>query len=309
MIAVILTVQVNSPWPTDIYVLLLEIVVKPLISIAMIGIGVTMIFKAMWQTSASAERREAVSKAIQQELLNEIRQRRGDLPNVPSKKNSPRNGTRLPFRIIASRRSLWGVVTAGVLCLAFVIVGTILLVTAYVKLKMGRDEWLAAGLLVIPISFAAVWSFYRFLKQFLKTTSLGPSIVELQEYPLVAGNKNKVFLSQSGRRRLKLIDVHLVCLEEATFNEGTTSMTKQAIVYEHRLFRKRGVELVADQPFESEFPIEIPAGAMHSFQSSSNRITWQLEIHGKTTGFPNVVRNFEIIVIPATDTKNRMQPV
>ena len=308
LLAIFITVNVISPLPADFYTWLLAVFLKPLLAIAMIGLGVVMIYNTITKTGVSTERRGAI-KANQLELLNEISQRRGDLPNVPSKSNSPRKGYHLPYRIVASRQSIWGVLTAGFLCLAFVIVCAILLVTAYVKLNMERTDWVA-GLLVIPISFAGAWSFYRFLRQFLKATSLGPTTLEIANYPIVPGTKNKVFLSQKGRMRLKLLDIHLVCVEEATFNEGTSSITQRNRIYTGRLFRKRGVEMSPKQPFTTEFEFQVPAGAMHSFQSSSNRITWQIEIHGKTKGLPKAVRNFEIIVIPAEEERRgQIMPV
>ena len=106
---------------------------------------------------------------------------------------------------------------------------------------------------------------------------------------------NRVFLSQSGRLRLQLIDVWLVCIEEATFNQGTNSLTDRNQIFSRRLFRKRGIKLSAKTPFKTEFEFALPVGAMHSFKSSSNRITWQIEIHGQTKGFPKVRRVFEVI--------------
>ena len=166
LLVAFVTINILSPLPADLYSWLLNIFVKPLVAIAMFGLGAFMVFNAIFKVATSAERRGAiVSTANQVELLNEIRQRRGDLPNVPAKHNSPQKGTHFPFRIIASRQSLWGLLTAGFLCLSFVVIVAVLLVTAYVKLKMGRTDWVA-GTLAIPIFFAAVWSLTRFLKQF-----------------------------------------------------------------------------------------------------------------------------------------------
>ena len=196
---------------------------------------------------------------------------------------------------------------AGLLCLAFVTVCVTLLITAYVKLRMGRTDWVA-GLLVFPISFAAAWSFYRFLRQFLKTTSIGPTTLELAQYPIVPGHKNKIFLSQSGRSRLKLLDIHLVCVEEATLNQGTTSITQRRRIQVGRMSPKRGIQLTSDDPFIAEFEFHVPAQAMHSFQSASNRVTWQIEIQGKTKGLPEVNRIFEIVVIPAVEDRKGIIP-
>ena len=303
------TVNFMSPSPDDFYGWLLNYFLKPFLASVMCLIGGVMVAKALWKVGASAERRSAIfSGANQVELLNEIRKRRGDLPNVPSRSNSPQKGTQLPFRIVASRQSFWGLLTAGVLCLMFVVIVAVLLVTAYIKMKMGRTDWVA-GLLAIPTSFAAAWSFYRFLRQFFKTTSIGPSVIELERYPIIPGISNRVFLSQSGRMRLKLLDVHLVCVEEATFNQGTNTLTEKNRIYSTRLFRKRGIKLSSKSPFQTTFEFTVPAGAMHSFNSNCNRITWQIEMHGQTKGFPQVVRSFEIVVIPAgEEAQERIGP-
>lgn len=293
------TANVLQSAPTEFYSKLLYFVLQPLLAVSMIGIGTFLVINALWKVGASAERRSViVSKASQLEVLTEIHRRRGDLPTVPVKTGIPRKGTRLPYRILASRRGFWGLLTAGALCLIFVSIVAVLVVTAYVKWQMGRTDWIA-GMLAIPILLAAVWSFYRFLRQLLKTTSVGPTVIELVRYPIVPGIRNEIFLSQSGRLRLKLFDVRLVCVEEATFNQGTNTLTERREVYAQRMFRKRGIMLRTKEPFEASFEFTIPAGAMHSFQSSSNRITWQIEVHGQIDGFPKVARIFEIVVIPA----------
>jgi hypothetical protein len=293
-----LTANILSPVHTDFYSWILNYCLQPVLAIAMTAIGGLMVVKALWNVGSSAERRGAfVSRANQLELVNEIRRRRGDLPSVPSQNNGPVKGTHLNFRVLPSRQGLWGLATAGVLSLSFVVIVAVLLVTAYAKWSMGRTDWVA-GLLVIPIFVATGWSFYRFVKQLLKTTSVGPTVVELQRYPVVPGVANRIFLSQSGRFRLKLLEVRLACIEEATFNQGTNTMTERLCVYSRRLFRKRGIALGSKNPFRTSFEFSLPAGAMHSFQTSSNRITWQIEIHLKTKGLPQVTKNFEIIVIP-----------
>lgn len=297
------TANFLSPVPDDFYTWLLNYFLKPLVGLLMWVFGGLMVSRALWKVGASTERRGAiVSRANQVEFLNEIRKRRGDLPTVPSRGNSPVTGQSLPFRIVASRQSFWGLITAAILCLVFVIIVAVLIVTAYVKWSRGGTDWVA-GLLAIPISVAAAWSFYRFMRQFLKTITIGPTIVELKRYPAIPGIENKIFLSQSGRLRLKLLDVRLMCIEEATFNQGTNTLTERKCVYSRRLFRKRGIKLAARNPFQTSIEFALPTGAMHSFKSSSNRITWQIEVHGQTKGFPKVVRIFEIIVVPAREVE------
>lgn len=285
--------------PPDFYSKLLYFALQPILAVAMIGIGGYMVFNALWKVGASEERRsDIVSRAGRLEFLNEIHRRRGDLPAVPVRPGSPIKGQRLPFRVVPSRRSLWGLMTAGVLCLLFVAIVAILVVTAWVKWKMGRTDWVA-GMLAIPISMAAIWSFIRFVKQLLKLASVGPTVIELDSYPVVPGGKVRLFLSQSGRLRVKSLEVKLVCIEEATFNQGTNTLTQRRRVFDQRLFRKRGVSLRAKEPFETEITFCVPQQAMHSFQSSSNRVSWQIEVHGQISRIPKIERTFEIIVIPS----------
>ncbi len=294
-----ITSNILQTAPTGFYWQLLFYVLQPLIATTMIAIGTWLVVNALWQVGASAERRSAiVSKTSQLELLNEIHRRRGDLPTVPARSNGPHKGVRLPFRIVASRRSIWGLATAGLVCLMFVIITATLVVTAYVKWKMGRTDWVVGGMLAIPIFVAAIWSFYSFLRQLLKTTSVGATLLELAKYPAIPGNPNRMFISQSGRLRLKSLYVVLVCMEEATFDQGTNTLTERKKVYEQRLFRKRGVVLKPNEPFEELIDFSVPTGAMHSFQSSSNRITWQIEVHNQIAGLPQIVRIFELTVIP-----------
>ena len=293
------TSNLLSESPADFYTQLLYYILQPLLAIAIVLIGGFLLVNVIWKVAASAERRDAlVSKAGELEFLKEARRQSSDLPTVPMLSNGPFGGQHLKYRFTASRRSLWGLLTAGILCLLFAIVVAVLVVTAFVKWNMGRTDWIA-GMLAIPISFAMLWSFYRFLKQLAKVASVGPTLLELASFPVMPGSTNEVFLSQSGRLRLKLLEVYLVCVEEATFNQGTNTVTQRKRVFSQRLFRKRGLNLAPRQPFQTRFEFEVPSGAMHSFQSSSNRVTWQIEVRGQIKGFPLVTRVYEIIVVPA----------
>lgn len=302
------TSNVLNETPEAFYTQLLYYVLQPLLAIVIIAIGMFLLVNVIWRVAASAERRGAlVSKASELEFLKEARRRSGDLPTVPVLTSGPYEGSNLKYRVVASRRSLWGLLTAGVLCLLFAIVVAVLVVTAFVKWNMGRTDWVA-GMLAIPISLAMIWSFYRFLKQLGKVVSVGPTVLELAKFPGMPGDPNEVFLSQSGRLRLKLLEVFLVCVEEATFNQGTNTVTERKRVFSQRLFRKRGLNVAPEEPFQTSFEFQIPSGAMHSFQSSSNRITWQIEVRGQIKSFPLVTRVYEIVVVPAiSDQQQRIR--
>jgi hypothetical protein len=105
--------------------------------------------------------------------------------------------------------------------------------------------------------------------------------------------------------RLKLLEVVLLCQEEATFSQGTNIQTERKTVYEQRLLRQRGVEVGANQPFECELEFQIPDNAMHSFSSANNRVLWKIIVQGSARGWPGFHQTFPIVVHPAAAPQGR----
>jgi hypothetical protein len=108
-----------------------------------------------------------------------------------------------------------------------------------------------------------------------------------------------LILFQPGRLRLKLLEVVLICQEEATFSQGTSIQTERKTVFEQRLLRQRGVELKANRPFECELELLLPDNAMHSFSSANNRVLWKIIVQGSARGWPDFQQTFPIVVHPA----------
>jgi hypothetical protein len=154
---------------------------------------------------------------------------------------------------------------------------------------------------------AAAWSIYMFFRQFLKLTGIGPTTIEIDRYPLQAGQNHRVTLTQSGRVRLQLLDVEVVCTEEATFNEGTDVRTERAIVYHQRLLRRRGITLTPEVPWRTDFDLPLPPEAVHSFQSRSNRIQWKIIVTAKAQNWPRLLRHFAFTVHPPSSVANPAQ--
>jgi hypothetical protein len=230
----------------------------------------------------------------------------------------PKAGTRLSFRLFPSPRNVWSLATSAIFSIALVAMATILaliVVSAFqanpsqwvdaIQEQLGPNQlgeipdrpWLAAALLV-PIGLAAGWSIYQFFRQLLKLTGIGPTSIEVSGYPLMPGQSYDVFLSQSGRVRLKLLDVSLICQEEATFNQGTDIRTERSTVFRQRLLRRRGISVRPGEPFEAEFVLQVPDGAMHSFKSQNNRVQWKIVVTGQAKNWPRLRRNFAVSVHP-----------
>ena len=299
----------------------LHFILRVIIATFLILIGLGWIIRLLWHVGVSAERREAISaQADELEILRELRHRREDLPTVPRDRLVPQPGRTLPFRIVPLSRNVWGLVTAALLSTITVSLSSILVLIcakpwltesalgsqfnelsekiAEAKLAtLPQQPWLAGGLLLVFIP-AAGWSIFHFFRQLIKLAGVGPTSVELSKYPLTPGNSYKLFLSQTGRVRLQLFEVELICEEQVTYNQGTDIRTETAVVFSNRLMRQRGVSLTAGKAFETELEFELPASAMHSFNSTNNRVQWKIIVTAKAKKWPNLTRTFRILVFP-----------
>ena len=302
------------------------VVFQLLLSVALIFIGGLWISRLLWHVGVSAERRGAIAtRKSEVELLNELRRQRQDLPTVARDQFPPKVGKILPFRLIPSPRNIWGLVTMGIFSVILVAIGTVLSIIVadsfgvmtndwFQKLQWNMTDnpfddlsnrpWLAAGWL-LPIVLAALWSIYQFFRQLLKLTGIGATSLEISDYPLTPGNSYQIFLSQAGRVRLKLLDVDLICQEEATFNQGTDIRTEVTNVFSQRLFRRRGIGLKPAKPFETEFELTIPSGSMHSFKSLNNRILWKIVVTGQAKNWPRLERNFTLSIHPPAQLETK----
>jgi len=311
-----LTVAVLKSTPDTFGVSIWIFSLQLVVATSLIGIGIFWITRLLWQVGVSAERRGALAtRANDLELVKEIRQHREDLPTVPRDHYPPRVGRHHSFQLVPSPRNVWGLITAAAASIVLVALVTILILivaSAFDQVdlsrfgeiekrignsRLNRQPWLGAALL-IPICLAAGWAVFQFIRQLLKLTGIGITSIEVSGYPLRPGETYQVFLSQSARVRLKLLDVTLKCVEEATYNQGTDIRTEQAVVYESRLFRQRGMEIKNGEAFSTEFDLTIPDNAIHSFKSRNNRVQWKIEVTAQAKSWPRLSRNFAVSVHP-----------
>jgi hypothetical protein len=305
MLAIALTLAVLYSTPDRLYISVWSFALQLLLATMLIGIGAYRIIATLWKVGASAERRGAIAnRASEFELFNEIGRPHYHFPSVPADPHPPRRGSRLKFRLQQSKTNLLGLIFWVMLSLVFLAAATTLILTANDSFWRGQLDWWA-GFVAVPIALAACWSAYNFVRQLLKLTAIGPSSIEVSDYPLIPGKTYQVCLLQPGRVRLKLIDVLLECQEEATYTQGTNHRTERRTVFQQRLLRRRGVVLRPDQPLEASFEIAIPLAAMHSFKSASNRITWKIVVLGQARGWPQLTRNFAILVLPPSEPASR----
>jgi len=128
-------------------------------------------------------------------------------------------------------------------------------------------------------------------------TDLGFMAAELifSRYPLKVGENDRVTF----RRRLKNnywtnlfkinkfpvnshIKINLVCIERASYTQGTDTVTDVAVVYEKRIYSDN--LLCGDREVIGHFDLEIPLSYSSSFEGKNNQIRWILDMEESYPG-------------------------
>jgi hypothetical protein len=95
-------------------------------------------------------------------------------------------------------------------------------------------------------------------------------------------------------QRLGRVRISLQGVEQATYRVGTDTRTATETFHD---------QVLADVPAPTcsaggSLLLRIPADAMHSFESSNNKIVWQLAVHGEIARWPDADETFPLAVLP-----------
>jgi len=104
---------------------------------------------------------------------------------------------------------------------------------------------------------------------------------------------------------VKVLELQLTCDEEATYQQGTDIRTERHQLHSTRLFIAKRFEIEPSAPFETTVDLQIPGGAMHSFQSRHNAVIWRLVVRGVAENWPPFERSFPLIVYPSPPDVSR----
>jgi hypothetical protein len=273
------------------------ILVLPLSFIAIGGAGLLYAF-LNW--GRSAERRSALAQRAAQLDPFDDSTSANKYPYIPGHANlvnSP--GTTLAYRLPTASPGL-GVVGTLLLCIFWNGIVSIPLTLVVRGHMHGEPDWIFT-LLMTPFALVGIGLIVVLVRQFLVTTGVGPTCVEIDQHPLYPGRTYDVFLVQSGRMHIKTFTVSLVCDEEARYQQGTNMRIATARVYTAEILRRENFDLVDEAPYETRCQFEVPAGAMHSFKSDHNKIAWKLVVQGELTRWPNFERAYALNVYPAVE--------
>jgi hypothetical protein len=270
------------------------------IPLALIVYGTVAFVTALWKTAASTERRAAVvQKAADWEMPGVgSRDSIADLPTVPSidaVTDSP--GVRLAHRLPINASSGWMTFFMAAVCLTW----NALVAYSVVQLALHHDEssnpWLF-GWLMVPFVIAGVWTLVAFVRQLLFNIAIGTTRVEVSQHPFYPGGAFHGFVSQSGRVRVRWLQVQLVCEEQAIYQQGTDTRRAASRVFRSVLYSQRKFEIQPPHPFEVTFDLSIPETVMHSFASTHNAVVWTIVVCGRMTRWGDFERRFPVYVYP-----------
>lgn len=252
-----------------------------------------------WTWGKSAERRSALAKRAQQLAPFEpLARAGGEYPSVPTDANITNSpGTTLAFRLPMDVSPAWALAATLGACLFWNGIVAVMVTWAVRGHLDGHPDWFLTCF-VMPFLVVGLGLIAYFFRRLLLTTGIGPTILEVSDHPIQPGRKYQIFLSQAGRLKFESLEVLLVCEEEATYRHGTDTRTETRRVYAQPILQRERFEVHRGLPFTAECEWALPVGAMHSFKSPHNEISWRLLVRGRLSGWPGFERSFRIIVCP-----------
>ncbi|MCS7468560.1 hypothetical protein NZK35_18050 [Stieleria sp. ICT_E10.1] len=270
-----------------------------ILGVAAIGSGAGGLIYRLVRVGASNERRSAMAKrASSIEIIVPSASEIEKMPSVPrgnALTDSP--GERLTYRLAAEGTSGNELAGPALLALLWNAVWFVLLAVVVLGFWHSSPRYILTGLL-LPFGGVGYWSFRYFLAQLRRSAGIGPTIVEISDHPLYPGCKYRLFVSQSGRLRLRRLRVRVACEEETVYRQGTDVRVERYEVFTQELCAERDVRVDPQAPWEQQFTIDLPSNVMHSFVASHNAVRWKVIVSGEARPWPSFCRSYPVVVHP-----------
>ena len=146
---------------------------------------------------------------------------------------------------------------------------------------------------------------FFFLRQWRIVRGVGPTVVEVSAFPLVAGEPARLYLSQSGPLRVESLHVTLVCEESAKYRQGTDTRTEKRCVFRGDVHCAARFAIDRERPYEGRWELAVPGTAMHSFRSAHNEVCWKVVVEAELEGLPRYSQEYPLVVRPPLRREER----
>lgn len=248
--------------------------------------------KSLERRAALAQRTTALTTFEQNGYAD---QRFPFVPNYAQLAESP--GTQLPVRLPIGTSPMWALLAAlGVTIVANALAGLFVYLAARTHLDRQPDVWLT--LLAIALLLAAIGTLVYLARKLMAIASLGSTILEISQHPLRLGGAYQVYLRQTGDLHVESLEIQLVCMEKATYQQGTNRRTEARRVHASTVYARRDMALKYGTPLEVRCQHAVPETAMHSFKSDHNEVAWQLVVKADAGSGRGFERAFPLVVCP-----------
>lgn len=255
------------------------------------------------RVGTSIERRSAMARqAADTDIVSAAVPRQRSYPTLPpvdGLTNSP--GIELAYRLPAAQTPGWQLLATTIFAMLWNFVVCLLTVSVISRHIAGQHEWLLTALL-LPFWAVCYWSVRAFLQLLVVHSGMGQTTLEISELPLVPGREYQAVVAQHGHVTMKLLELSLVCEEEATFTQGTDIRTEVREVFRQLCLARRDFRIELGIPFTQACNIRVPATAMHSYQSPHNVVRWKLVVRGEAESWPTFERGFPLVIYPGEAT-------
>jgi hypothetical protein len=278
------------------------------VSAACIVLGAVGFWYRVLKVATSDEHREVISQRGIVPRPKQLGTKSILPPSVPplaSFTDSP--GAKLAFRLPCEWKGTGALVAYGLFAMFWNAMMAVFCVFAIGGVLKGDIQYRLFALL-IPGIYIGLRSGQLFLKSYIQAIGIGSTTLEIEDLPLIPGQKYKLLLVQYGRLVIKKLSIRLVCEEESTYHFGTDIRTEHQIVRQQIILDQGRFRIDWGRPLELECEISIPADAMHSFQSLHNAIHWKIIVEGEANRWPSYCRNFPVVVYPLARTSQLNQP-
>lgn len=279
-----------------------------LIPASFLAIGGGGMAYTMLNWGVSTERRAVLAQqAARLDPLRPSGSSEGTLPTIPSLEHLTNSrGTTLRFRLpFANPR--WGGIALVIGCLVTNAAAIWIIVDVIGGSSRGGILVGEVAAMVALVVAGVVFDVFL-ARHLMRALGVPATIVEVSQHPLLPGREYEAYVSQTGKLKVNSFRVTLVCEEEATYSQGTDTRVEKCRVHEREVLRREQITITPRAPLEERFSFFVPAGAMHSFQSNRNAISWKLVVDGDIARWPNFRFEYLVYVYPLKSTRESHEP-
>ena len=138
---------------------------------------------------------------------------------------------------------------------------------------------------------------YNAIRQLIVWLTAGETIVEVGAEPLRFGQTTDLYVYQEGKKQAQQIQIKVVCQEKVTYRQGTDTKSETRTFYETVLYEDFDVP-IGKSGWQQNLKLSAPTNIMHSFDTSNNKVIWQIVVALKVANAPDFELAFPLRIVP-----------